>query len=68
MDDSPVEFLLNTDCSLALQYPLAYVNLTTALVAMIVAIQVNRVTRQSEGYTGKNAGGGNVRDMNRVIP
>jgi len=54
MDDNPLEFLLNTDCSLSLQCPLAYVNLTTALVAndgnhiiIIMAIQVNRVTGQS---------------------
>jgi len=73
MDDGPLEFLLNTDCSLSLQCPLAYVNLTTALVAndgnhtiIIMAIQVNRVTRQSEGNAGKYAGGGNVRDVDRV--
>jgi len=54
MDDNPLEFLLNTDCSLSLQCPLACVNLTTALVAndgnhiiIIMAIQVNRVTGQS---------------------
>ena len=60
MDDSPLEFVLNTDCFLSLQCPLACVNLTTALVAndgnhviIAMAIQVNRVTRQSEGNTGK---------------
>lgn len=75
MDDSPLEFLLITDCSLSLQCPLACVNLTTALVAndgnhiiIIMAIQVNRVTRQSERNTGKYAGGGNVRDVDRVNP
>ena len=53
MDDSPLEFLLNTDCTLSLQCPLAFVNLTTALFAndgnhiiINLAIQVNRVTRQ----------------------
>ena len=71
MDDGPLEFLLYTDCSLPLQCFLAYVNLTTALVAsdgnhiiIIMAIQVNRVTRQSEGNIGKCAGGGNMERVN----
>jgi hypothetical protein len=75
MDDSPLEFLLNTDCSISLQCPVTYVILTTALVAndgnhiiIIKAIQVNRVTRQSEGNTGKYTAGGNVRDVDRVNP
>jgi len=77
MDDSPVEFLLNTDCSISLHCPLTYVNLTTAHVAndgshiiIIMAIQVNRVMRQSEGNTGKYvyAAGGNVRDVDRFNP
>lgn len=75
MDDSPLEFLLNTDCSVSLQCLLTYVNQTTALVAndgnhiiIIMAIQVNRVSRQSEGNKGKYAAGGSVRDVDRVNP
>ena len=75
MDDSPLEFLLNTDCSISLHCPLTYVNLTTARVTndgnhiiIIMAIQVNRVMRQSEGNGGKYAAGGNVRDVDRVNP
>jgi hypothetical protein len=65
MDDGPLEFLLSTDCSVPLQCCLACVNLTTALVAndgnhiiIIMDIQLNRMTRQLEGNTGKFAGGG----------
>jgi hypothetical protein len=50
-----LEFLLNIDCFHSLHCPLAYVNVTTALLAndgnhriIIMAIQVNTVTVRGE--------------------